>query len=913
MIYTNITGKLIGECMTGFGINYPIRIHNSGNSDVLYTFRSNDSNFLLSDSSLLIGNGETGVFDVLFNATVTTPSGYESSIITISSESVEDGSTDPSGDISIYITGHRIVDTTGGHVRYFRALRNYDPINDLNYDFYWRPATGTGNLQNYFYTGYKLDISTSNSFSPLIVEKFIAVGQNTSTPKYSTNYGYPDEDVFVNINQNDYKFVIDTPYYARIYTITDGGTTGESVYATGIDFLNAAVSEEVLTGNLSVKNNIEFTKKSIDLYLPNDEYIYNYNAYTELFKLNNNSNNFKYISGINIYFPGDSTITSTSELIPAFNLDGPFLNFTGAVGQPTNINLYITNTTKIQGCSGKGGDLKGMPTSKINGQTLVMNLDNVKNQTSAAYNSNDPTCTDAKNGGDLFRLNLTSDLKTDLVYNIYSEIGSSLSAGGGGSKASVAYVAPLNGGRNTVLGVDEKNNTQLNIFPLFGNFNPNKSVKYDLSISVPLSDQNLSPLYGIPIPESSFASIESFPSANGEDGKNKNILYLFANSQYYNNLNFELKNFVITPSIEMIAGDQSLNSGQGSSTDAPFKSQSINLSTTSAGKSVFCANNATVNFYIKNGNVANDYLFYFPNENLTSNANWTDTTSSYQLTSSGAGLGSYSNSSFNSINIGKNSITLSQNQYLSTIFSSGNAINKNCSIFDLYIVLAYVPPTISSEIALKVGSAAAFKFKILDFGSNVINTIYKQVKCTNQSFSIDQYIYDKEKNLFDFFVAPLFNNKIDNTSSEVVYKLYKDPYKTSYTQLSKDLVSETYYPMILNIKRLQGTLYSVYINGNLINTYDMGSFVQNAFEYIISDLSGTTFKLNCQSQSPNEKIGYFETVFYNRILNTQETLDLHNFFTNKFFKLFIGSNSSSFNIKSNRTRLPNIFNLAGKI
>jgi len=206
MTYTNITGKLIGECMTGFGISYPIGIYNSGNSDVLYTLNSSDNNFLLSDSSLLIGNGETGFFDVLFNATVTIPSGYESSIITISSESVEDGSVDPSGDISIYITGHRIVDTTGGHIRYFRALRNYDPINGLNYNFYWRPATGSGNLQNYFYTGYKLDISTSNSFSPLIVEKFITVGQNTITPKYSTNYGYADEDIFTNINQNDYKF-----------------------------------------------------------------------------------------------------------------------------------------------------------------------------------------------------------------------------------------------------------------------------------------------------------------------------------------------------------------------------------------------------------------------------------------------------------------------------------------------------------------------------------------------------------------------------------------------------------------------------------------------------------------------------------------------------------------------------------
>lgn len=903
MIYTNITGKFIGECMTGFGTNYPVRIYNSGNSDVLYTLTSSDNNFLLNKSSLLIGNGETDIFDVLFNATITSPSGYESTIITISSESTDDGSTDPSGDILIYLTGHRIIDTTGGHVRYFRALRNYDPNNGLNYDFFWRPATGTGNLQNYFYTGYKIEISTDISFSSLIVEKFINVGENTATPRYSTNYGYSDEDIFININKNDYNFTIDTDYYARMYTITDGGITGESVYATGIDFLNTVVSQEVLTGNLSVKNNIEFTKKSIDLYLPNDEYIYNYNAFNELLKLNYNSDKFDYISGINIYFPGNSTITSTSEFIPAFGLDGTLLNFTGQAGQTTNINLYLTNTTKIQGCPGKGGDLKGAPTSKSEvvkgaGQTLVMNLDSIKSQTVAAYSANDPTCTDAKNGGDLFKLNLISDIggkKTDLVYNIYSEIGSSLSAGGGGSKASIAYVAPLNGGQNRVLGVDEKNNIQQNIFPLFGSYNFNKPVKYDLSISAPLSDQGLANLYGIPIPESSFANIQSFPNANGEDGKNKNILNLFANSQYYNNLNFQLNNFVIIDSILIKNGDQNIVNDTGS----PFKSQSINTSTTSAGKSVYCAGNASVNFYIKNGVLANDYLFYFPNENLTSNSNWTDITSSYTLTS--ANVGSYNSSTFNSINIGKNSITLSQNQYLSTVFSSGAAINKNCSIFDLYIVLAYIPSTLPS------------KFKILDFNSILDNTIYKQVKSTDQSFSIDQYIYDKEKNLFDFFIAPLFNKKIDNSSIEAKFNLFADPYQTSYTQLSKDLISETYYPMVLNIKRLQGTLYSVYINGNLINTYDMGTFVENAFNYIISDLSGTSFKLNCASASASEKIGYFETVFYNRILNTQETLDLQNFFVNKFFKLFIGSNTSSLNLKSNRVRLPNIFNLAGNI
>ncbi len=137
MIYTNSTGKFIGECMTGFGINYPVYIYNSGNSEVAYTMTSSDSNFLLSDSQLIIANGNSDHFDILFNPTSNGVSGYETASITISSESTEDGSVDPSGSITIYATGHRIVDTTGGHVRNFRALKNYDTTNGLSYTFYW--------------------------------------------------------------------------------------------------------------------------------------------------------------------------------------------------------------------------------------------------------------------------------------------------------------------------------------------------------------------------------------------------------------------------------------------------------------------------------------------------------------------------------------------------------------------------------------------------------------------------------------------------------------------------------------------------------------------------------------------------------------------------------------------------------
>ena len=43
MTYVNLTGKNIGECLTGFGINYPLTIFNSGNSDIFYQFEIQDN------------------------------------------------------------------------------------------------------------------------------------------------------------------------------------------------------------------------------------------------------------------------------------------------------------------------------------------------------------------------------------------------------------------------------------------------------------------------------------------------------------------------------------------------------------------------------------------------------------------------------------------------------------------------------------------------------------------------------------------------------------------------------------------------------------------------------------------------------------------------------------------------------
>ena len=122
--------------------------------------------------------------------------------------------------------------------------------------------------------------------------------------------------------------------------------------------------------------------------------------------------------------------------------------------------------------------------------------------------------------------------------------------------------------------------------------------------------------------------------------------------------------------------------------------------------------------------------------------------------------------------------------------------------------------------------------------------------------------------------------------------------------------------MLINIKRT-GSIYSVYVNGNLIISYSMGSFVQFADSYVLSLIEETTLQLisNCTTvdiSGNKESVSYFDIIFYNRLLNIQENQQLNNSLLNTYFKLFTGGTTSSLNIKTNQVRLPNAFNLAGK-
>ena len=67
MSYVKITGTNIGNCLTGFGIHFPITVFNSGNAQVSYSVEnSNDTNFSISKSSFVVNPDSFDLFDIYY-------------------------------------------------------------------------------------------------------------------------------------------------------------------------------------------------------------------------------------------------------------------------------------------------------------------------------------------------------------------------------------------------------------------------------------------------------------------------------------------------------------------------------------------------------------------------------------------------------------------------------------------------------------------------------------------------------------------------------------------------------------------------------------------------------------------------------------------------------------------------------
>jgi hypothetical protein len=889
MIYVNKTGKHIGECLTGFGSSYPVTVYNSGNSDVEYkiTVENNTDIFNLSTSEFIVNNGSTGKFDIFYKPEITASTAIDSTEITIFSQSVEDGSVDPSGLITLEITGSRIISNTAGAVRRFVALKNYDIINGISYDFMWYPPTGTGNLKNYYFTGYRLDIATSTDFvaDTVFTTEIIQAQNTTNNPKFATFYGYPELENKLNISTNEFAGLdLEVDYYARIYTFSTNNT-GISIYATGIESISEQLSNDVINGNSGTKLNIRFDKKPLNVYVPNGNYT-NYSLNTKIIEANNNSNDLLFYSGINIYLPSQSTFQSSDENNYALNLNNQiFKNFTG--DPSTFINLYVPYSCRIVGNFGKGGDI--LTSNVYDGQTNVVNyVDKIITDTTTEYNKTNPTLTDSKSGGSVLNFDAkTESDRTDFIYNIYAEKNSFIAAGGGGNKAGIIYF------EGVYYGVSSDNLIKDRVYPLNGAYNKfGQNTKYNIfygqaqAMRQNNNDRSQTVL---------LASIFSNASGYGEVGSDGFYLNPISNRD---NSYSKQNGYYYSPRFVFVGANSFGNPTSWKSVfDPAFIRMPGNLSV--AGNIVKKYSNSSLRYSFYNTDIPSDYIFRFSNNDITNSPSWAaknyNGSTIFTLNTVGAESGTINQTNdFNST--GYKALTFSNKSLAGTIsFSS-----ETCKNFDLFIVGCFG------------GTLTAPKnFSLINWYSNSQNISSNHV--SYRAF-LPTFIntYPKESNIFNFFTSLLYNHKITNTDN---FFLFNPEASNSYYQLSKSLSTSSFvvYPFVLNIKR-NGTSYSIYINGELHTFYDLNfitpSQEQNITKFL-SSIQNTTFRLENSDSAMTTT--FFDILFYNRVLFDDENRKVNNSLLQSYIKLFTGETANNYLTISNQIRMPNVFNLAGTI
>lgn len=862
MSYVNITGVNIGTCLTGFGIHFPVTISNSGNSEVFYTLNnSNVTNFDLSKDSFVISANDYTIFDILYNPTISSPSSNEETLITISSTSVEDGSTDPSGNISLYITGTKIIDITGGNPRSFRAISN--PVGP-SYDFYWKAPTGiTGdNLHNYFITGYRLDLSTTTNFSSPDFTKYINVAKNNNIdPSYSTFYGFGDEDVFYRLSKNEFPSLkIDQNYYARLHSLVNNNS-GVSIYASGVDSVSQSVSEEVFLGYSGTPINLKIEKKAFNFYISPDNiwFNYTYELFPKLIQANNGSADFSAYSGINIYLPENSVFESIDLKKGAINLDGKFINLSGNAA--TYINLYIPTSTSVLGRNGEGSNLFFEKNTTIfNGREGYTKNGGQPPDVITKCLNNSKVYLDTTNGGPAFTLkaatNINNIIYTDIKYNIYSKLSNpqiinqntntwtKIAGGPGGNKGGFIYF-PYDSHGSTyffidTLDIDSTSTYQsfyLTVMPING-WQPylylldrsrfRKWVYWLLGYrAVEL---------GIPLPNRYDSTIESPIIGSGEMGI-ANIVYSKNGSRYYLNEN----RYRIQPEKINLEYNQTWGyNGYYAFTDrAVFYPIDIKTNNRLPGKIVDTFSDSSVSFNLYNNLLPSDFIFRFTQAGLSSATSWTGGSYTLTSTNSGSYIANYKN-------LGYKALNLKNNKDIKIDFPSNTLIN--CSTFDLFFICSFdsfTDPTLNQYLY-----ADLFHWYKTSNPNNI----------TNNQFSIkahDPLIYNpysKENIMFNYKNSCL-QNKLDNTkdtslSSDINFNWRKLLSKQLNTLLEISNISSNVITTTTNHNLENGDIigFSGTSIPNGVKEYDLTAPLgYTKFLYYIKNKTASTFQISSSS------------------------------------------------------------------
>lgn len=861
MSYVKITGANIGNCLTGFGIHYPITVYNSGNSEVLYSIEnSNSTNFDISKNSFTVDASSYDIFDILYKPTISSGTD-EITDLTISSVSIEDGSIDPSGDITLNLTGRRLTNITGGNPRSFRVVSSFlGPY----YDFYWKAPTGISgdNLHNYFITGYTLQLSTASNFSPVVYSKEINVAQNTSeNPKFSTYYGFSDNDLSFRLDKNVYSDLdIEINYYARLYTATVGNT-GVSVYASGVDYVNQEVSSEVFIGYSGTPINIKLEKKPFNFYItPNNTWFnYTYDLYSKLIEYNLGSTDFSAYSEINVYLPENTIFESQDLSKGAIDLNGSFVNFSGSA--ETVVNLYVPNTTEIRGRVGNGSNLYFK-----NRFDITQWLPNTNNTIVIPEVLNSSEYSDSTNGGPAISLKaktiVNGDTLTDIKYNIYSKLSNpqiinkntesapKIASGSGGGKAGFFYT-PITLGIGRYYFYDTINDNLLYSQYVPCNGTLPKNYLLDTQINRKwwywyLYFTNSG--FGGAVSQSSFASKIGNPYMGYGEMGCANITY-----SDINNITSYIpeSNYVINNSATNKLQTEGFLSPLSFAQFGFFYPINTLQDNRQAGMLVDTNVNSTVRFSLYNNVLPSDYIFRFDQSGISASNDplvktWTGSGSYVLGNTTGANEGSYI---ANYKNLGSSSykaVNLKNNQFLKLDFAS----SVNSIDFDLFLICSFdsfVDPTLSETFY-----PSLFDWYLTSNSDNIN---------TNQ-FSINQFnplkytFYPKENLSFFYKNTCLYNKKDVSKAGKLTteqirgdfnnYKISKQ--LRSLCEISSVNTSTNYITTAQNHDLSNGDIVG-FIGNNLpggISQYDMVSPYTKQVYYIINQTSNT-FQISTSS------------------------------------------------------------------
>jgi hypothetical protein len=699
MSYVKITGANIGNCLTGFGINHSINIYNSGNSEVLYSIKnSNNTNFTISSNSFTVSPSDYGFLSVYYKPTISAGTD-EITDLTISSISIEDGSVDPSGDITLNLTGTRLTDITGGNPRSFRVISKSNN-NYPEYNFYWKAPTGISgsNLNNYFITGYRLQLSTINDFSSIVFTKHINTQiNNNQDPLYSSYYGFGDNDIFYNLNTNEYsELKADTTYYARLHTFTVGHS-GVSVYASGVDYIDQAVPQDVLVGYSGAPINIKIEKKPFNFYVtPNNTWFnYTYDLYSKLVESNNGSSNFSPYSGINVYLPENTVFESQDLTKGAIDLNGEFLNLTGS-SAGTFINFYVPSSTEIKGRVGDGTNLYFQYNKTLfNGGYGYTKNGQPNNIIPPAVASSEYS--DTSNGGPALSLKASTKVNntsyTDFKYNFYAILSNpqvvnsntnsepKIASGSGGGKGGFFY-APFSTDTSTYVFYDTLdlsfNTPYFTVIPCNGtlpkNYLSNTQVNrkwwywylYYIASGFGAAVKNSTLVSKIGNP---YIGYGEMGAANINYTKSNGLTYYIPESRYItnNSAKVNLENNAIIGSYGFV------NYGY-------FFPINTLQSNRQPGLLADISNDAKISFSLSNQTIPSDYVFRFTQAGLTSATSWTG--GSYTMSSSGGDAGSFE-PNYKSLNY--KCINLKNEKSIKIDFTS----DINSVDFDLFLLCSF--------------------------------------------------------------------------------------------------------------------------------------------------------------------------------------------------------------------------------